>query len=67
MSQEARQWYVVYSKAHREEYAQYHLQRKGIEVFFPRLRLPFSSAKRDPQKFLISVSSASTSGPRMNC
>jgi transcription elongation factor/antiterminator RfaH len=46
MSQEARQWYVVYSKAHREEYAQYHLQRKGIEVFFPRLRLPFSSAKQ---------------------
>ncbi len=47
MSQEVqRQWYVVYSKPNREEYAQYHLQRKGIEVFFPRLRLPVSSAKQ---------------------
>ncbi len=47
MSQEVRrQWYVVYSKPNREEYAQYHLQRKGIEVFFPRLQLPVSSAKQ---------------------
>ena len=47
MSQEVRrQWYVVYSKPNREEYAQYHLQRKGIQVFFPRLRLPTSSPKQ---------------------
>ena len=47
MSQEVRrQWYVVYSKSNREEYAQYHLQRRGIEVFFPRLQLPVSSPKQ---------------------
>ena len=47
MSQEVqRQWYVVYSKPNREEYAQYHLQRKGIRVFYPRLHLPVSSAKQ---------------------
>jgi transcription elongation factor/antiterminator RfaH len=41
-----RQWYVVYAKSNREEYAQYQLQRKGIDVFFPRLRLPVASAKQ---------------------
>jgi transcription elongation factor/antiterminator RfaH len=41
-----RQWYVVYAKANREEYAQYHLQRKGVPVFFPRLRLPVASARQ---------------------
>lgn|GEM_PF-393339 len=47
MSQEVRrQWYVVYSKPNREEYAQYHLQRKGIDVFFPRLRLPVTSTRQ---------------------
>ncbi|MGE0681852.1 MAG: transcription termination/antitermination protein NusG [Candidatus Binatia bacterium] len=35
-----RHWYVVYSKPRREEFAQLHLQRKGLEVFFPRLSLP---------------------------
>jgi transcriptional antiterminator RfaH len=35
-----RQWYVVYSKPRREEFAQSHLRRKGLEVFFPRLALP---------------------------
>lgn len=35
-----RQWYVVYSKPRREEFAQSHLCRKGLEVFFPRLALP---------------------------
>lgn len=33
-------WYVIYSKPHRESTAQFHLQRKGVEVFFPRLLLP---------------------------
>jgi len=36
-----RQWYVVYSKPRREEFAQAHLQRKGLEVFFPQLALPY--------------------------
>ena len=37
-----RQWYVVYSKSHKEEFAQFHLRQKGLEVFFPRLLLPES-------------------------
>ena len=39
ISEPIRQWYVVYSKARKEEHAQFHLQQKGLEVFFPRLRL----------------------------
>ncbi|MGH7797277.1 MAG: transcription termination/antitermination protein NusG [Candidatus Binatia bacterium] len=35
-----RAWYVLYSKPHKEEPAQFHLQAKGVEVFFPRLFLP---------------------------
>jgi transcriptional antiterminator RfaH len=46
MSQsEERQWYVVYSKPQKEEYAKFHLCAKGLEVFFPQLLLP-ESAKR---------------------
>jgi len=33
------QWYVIYAKARREEYAQSALARKGLEVLFPRLVL----------------------------
>jgi transcription antitermination factor NusG len=33
-------WYVVYSKAHKEATAQFHLRAKGIEVFYPQLLLP---------------------------
>ena len=44
--EEQRQWYVVYSKPNREEYARYHLQRKGIEVFFPQLQLPVPRVKQ---------------------
>jgi transcriptional antiterminator RfaH len=40
-----RQWYVVYSKPQKEDCAQFHLQSKGLKVFFPRLLLP-ESAKR---------------------
>ncbi len=36
-----RQWYVVYSKPKREEFAQTQLCRKGLEVFFPRLSIPY--------------------------
>ena len=37
-----KQWFVVYSKTHKEQQAQFHLARKGIESFFPRLHLPCS-------------------------
>ena len=40
-----RQWYVVYCKSQKEAYAQFHLQSKGLEVFFPRLLLPEASKK----------------------
>ncbi len=33
-------WYVVHVKAHREPLAGRHLERRGVEVFYPRLRLP---------------------------
>jgi transcriptional antiterminator RfaH len=41
-----RQWYVIYSKPQKEEYAKFHLQSKGLEVFFPRLLLPETSKPR---------------------
>lgn len=37
MAENQRQWYVVYSKPHKEEQAQFHLCAKGVGVFFPRL------------------------------
>jgi transcription antitermination factor NusG len=43
---ENKAWYVVYSKPHKEESAQFHLRSKGLEVFFPRLLLPPSLRKR---------------------
>jgi len=41
-----RDWYVVYSKPQKEDYAKFHLQAKGLEVFFPRLLLPENSRAR---------------------
>ena len=41
-----RDWYVVYSKPHREDQVRLHLGLKGIESFFPRLRLPAATHKR---------------------
>ena len=41
------QWYVVYSKPRREEFARSHLCRKGLEVFFPRLALPHSRLRQN--------------------
>lgn len=41
-----RHWYVVYSKPHKEEQARFHLQKKHLDVFFPRLCLPGGAAKR---------------------
>lgn len=35
-----RDWYVIYSKPHKEEQAQFHLGLKGVDTFFPRLQLP---------------------------
>jgi transcriptional antiterminator RfaH len=43
---ENKAWYVVYSKPHQEEAAQFHLRLKGVEVFFPRLLLPQALRKR---------------------
>jgi transcription elongation factor/antiterminator RfaH len=41
-------WYVIYSKPRKEQQAQFHLARKGLEIFFPRLQLPggFDGARR---------------------
>ena len=39
------QWYVAYSKPRKEDVAQFHLLRKGVEVFFPRLLLAQSLPK----------------------
>lgn len=41
-------WYVVYTKPHREAAAQWYLERKGVEVFFPKLQLPAYAARRQP-------------------
>src|SRR5262245_59688137 len=41
-----RDWYVVYSKPHREEQAQFHLRMKSLEVFFPRLDLVTVATKK---------------------
>jgi transcription antitermination factor NusG len=38
-SLELGQWYVVYSKRGREEVVQFYLERKYLDVFFPRLPL----------------------------
>ncbi len=46
IQQEMRQWYVVYSKPRKEACAEFYLRQKGLEVFFPRLRLPGSLRKR---------------------
>jgi transcriptional antiterminator RfaH len=41
-----RQWYVLYSKPQKEDYARYHLTAKGLEVFLPQLLFPKSAKKR---------------------
>jgi transcription elongation factor/antiterminator RfaH len=46
MSQQRRDWFVVYSKPRKEEQVQFHLGLKGIESFFPRLQLPRSGGRR---------------------
>ena len=46
MSELQRNWYVVYSKPHKEDQVQFHLALKGIESFFPRLRFPRRTGRR---------------------
>src|SRR5688572_32780257 len=41
-----RQWYLLYSKPQKEEYARFHLSLKRLEVFFPQLLFPKSAKKR---------------------
>lgn len=41
-----RQWYVVYSKPQNEDYARFHLESKGLQVFFPKLLLPEGAKQR---------------------
>ncbi len=41
-----RQWYTVYSKPQKEEFAQLQLRLKGLEVFLPKLLLPNCGTKR---------------------
>ena len=41
-----REWYVVYSKPRKEEQVQFHLGLKGIETFFPRLRMPGGAGRK---------------------
>src|SRR5262245_45645356 len=43
MTTTTRNWYVLYSKPHKEEQVQLHLGLKGIDTFFPRLQLPRSA------------------------
>jgi transcriptional antiterminator RfaH len=46
MTQSPRKWYAVYTKPQKEDYAQLHLQSKGLETYCPRLWLPEASKKR---------------------
>jgi transcriptional antiterminator RfaH len=41
-----RDWYVIYSKPHKEEQVQMHLGLKGIESFFPRIQLPGCAGRK---------------------
>ena len=42
---ETAKWYVVHAKPRKEEFAQFNLKLKGVEVFLPQLLLPQSSQK----------------------
>ena len=46
MSELHRDWYVVYSKPHKEDQVKFHLALKGLESFFPRLRFPRRTGRR---------------------
>ena len=46
MKNRQRDWYVIYSKPHKEEQVQMHLGLKGIESFFPRLQMPGCAGRK---------------------
>ena len=41
-----REWYVLYTKPQKEDYARFHLSAKRLDVFFPQLWFPHSAKKR---------------------
>ena len=43
---EPKKWYVVYSKPQKEEFAEFCLKLRGVEVFLPKLLFPESLKKR---------------------
>lgn len=43
---ELQAWYVVYTRPHKENFAQLQLQAKGLEVFLPKLYFSQSFQKR---------------------
>src|SRR5215813_6735917 len=43
---ETNRWYVVYSKPQKEEFAEFCLKHRGVEVFLPKLLFPESLKKR---------------------
>jgi transcription antitermination factor NusG len=47
---QGQEWYVVYTTPPREETAQWQLQRKGLDTFCPRLKLP--SNRRDRRQII---------------
>lgn len=46
MEPSSRNWYVIYGKRDKEQQAHLHLAGKGVESFFPRLRLPGARADK---------------------
>ena len=40
LEQTGKKWYVLLSKPRQEETAEFHLNAKGVETFYPRLLLP---------------------------
>jgi transcriptional antiterminator RfaH len=48
MIETAKQWFVVYTKPQKEDYAELNLKLRGVDTFFPKLSLP-RAAKRKKQ------------------
>lgn len=48
MSGHEKQWFVLYTKPEKEEYAELNLRLRGVDTFFPKLSLP-KSVKRKRQ------------------
>jgi len=43
---EAKKWYAIYSKPQKEEFAEFCLKHRGVEVFLPKLLFPESFKRR---------------------